>query len=155
MSSFRRRQIPEAHRQATTFKYVQPPSVERKSRHIVWLCRTDRMIAAVQVLTGHAGEFKLHSHAHLDGFWMVMQGRARFYGEGDALIADIGAYEGVLVPRGAKYWFENAGDDVLELLQVEAFDIALPTPQQLFADRTFHGPPDGTSDEDVSLSGTL
>jgi hypothetical protein len=113
------------------------------------------MIAAVQVLTGHAGEFKLHSHAHLDGFWMVMQGRARFYGEGDTLIADIGPQEGVLLPRGFKYWFENAGDDVLELLQVEAFDIALPTPKELFADRTFHGPPDGTSDDDVSLSGTL
>ena len=46
----------------------------------------------------------------------------RFYGEGDK---EIGVYqkgEGLLVPRGFKYWFESASKDQLEILRVTAKD---------------------------------
>lgn len=31
-------------------------------------------------------------------------------------------HEGVFVPRNVPYWFESVGDELLELLQVEAID---------------------------------
>jgi mannose-6-phosphate isomerase-like protein (cupin superfamily) len=112
---------------AQVFKYQRPelPTGPFQGKVITRLARTDRMMANVQVLkTG--GENNLHSHTHLDGFWMVLSGRVRFYGEGDTLLAELGPREGILVPRGFKYWFEALGDEPLELLQVESFDIAIP-----------------------------
>jgi len=79
------------------------------------------MFSGIKVIRS-GGETNLHSHTALDGFWFVLSGRARFYGEGDKLIADLGPHEGVLIPRGLPYWFEAAGDEVLELLQVESVD---------------------------------
>ena len=109
------------------FKYAKPelPEGPYEGKVITRLARTDRMMANVQVLkTG--GENNLHSHRHLDGFWMVLGGRVRFYGDNDEVIAELGPREGILVPRNFKYWFESIGDDALELLQVESFDIAIP-----------------------------
>jgi mannose-6-phosphate isomerase-like protein (cupin superfamily) len=108
-----------------TFKYDKPEPDPDRPLNLVKLGRTDRMLAYMQVRrTG--GENRLHSHSHLDGFWMVMRGRARFYTEGDAVVADLGPNEGVVIPRGFKYWFESSGVEDLEILQVEAFDIAIP-----------------------------
>jgi hypothetical protein len=94
------------------------------------------MVSLVQVFKKGGGERTLHSHKHFDGFWMVLRGRADFYGEGDVLIASLGPLEGVLVPRELPYWFENGADEDLELLQVEAFDIALPLSSRLSFGRT-------------------
>jgi mannose-6-phosphate isomerase-like protein (cupin superfamily) len=112
---------------AQIFKYAPPQLPEGKfeGKVITRLARTDRMMANLQVLKS-GGENNLHSHRHLDGFWMVLSGRVRFYGEGDELVAELGPKEGVLVPRNFKYWFEAVGDEPLELLQVESFDIAIP-----------------------------
>jgi mannose-6-phosphate isomerase-like protein (cupin superfamily) len=104
----------------TVFRYAKPTLVKAK-RGIAPLVRSDILFSAVQVIR-EGGENSLHSHSAMDGFWFVLQGRARFYGEGDKLIAEIGRHEGVFVPRNAPYWFESAGDEVLELLQVEAID---------------------------------
>jgi mannose-6-phosphate isomerase-like protein (cupin superfamily) len=106
------------------------------NRFLTRLIRTDIMIGQVQLMR-HGGEERLHSHAHLDGLWMVLNGRCRFYGEGDALLADLGKHEGVLIPRGFKYWFESVGDEELELLQVEAFDVPMKDDKTLFKDITF------------------
>lgn len=123
---------------ASVFKYLKPEFGARK-RQFVRLARTDRMIAAIQAVK-EGGENNLHSHAHQDGFWMILKGRARFYGEGNGLLGDFGPYEGILVPRGFKYWFESAGDEDLEILQVEAFDIALPDDKAVSNDRINHEP---------------
>src|SRR4051794_37575363 len=98
----------ERAREPHAFKYQTPP-VDR-AKTIVWLARTDILFADVQVLQD-GGETNLHSHSHLDGFWMVLSGRARFYGEGDVVLADLGKHEGVLLPRGTKYWFESVGPE--------------------------------------------
>lgn len=121
-----------------TFKYERPATLE-KSKTIVWLCRTDRMVCDVQVLRD-GGETNLHSHTHLDGFWFVLSGRARFYGEGDTVIGDLGPKEGILLPRGSKYWFESASDEPLELLQVEAADKPFTSQQDLITDRVDYTP---------------
>jgi hypothetical protein len=50
-----------------------------------------------------------------------LKGRVRFYGPGDKLIGEFGPHEGTITPRYARYWFENAGDEDLEILQVGAY----------------------------------
>jgi mannose-6-phosphate isomerase-like protein (cupin superfamily) len=69
---------------------------------------------------------------------MVLKGRARFYGEGDELIAELGPHDGILLPRHFKYWFESASEETLELLQVEAADIAMAEDRQVIEDRQDH-----------------
>jgi mannose-6-phosphate isomerase-like protein (cupin superfamily) len=113
-------------------KYTTP-ALKGPKTHVV-LARTDRMLAAVQVVT-KGGETNLHAHRHLDGLWFVLKGRARFYSDETTVAAELGAHEGVLVPRGAKYWFESAGSEPLEILQVESSDIALHTEEELARDR--------------------
>ena len=106
-------------KQARVFRYQTPEFKGQNAK--VWLCRSDIMFAAVKAIR-EGGENNLHSHTALDGFWFVLKGRARFYGEGDALLADLGPHEGIFLPRGVMYWFETAGDELLEILQVEAID---------------------------------
>lgn len=117
----------EAPPKAQVFRYTKPelPEGPFQGKVITRLARTDRMMANLQVLKA-GGENNLHSHKHLDGFWMVLAGRVRFYGENDEVIAELGPREGILVPRTFKYWFESVGEETLELLQVESFDIAIP-----------------------------
>jgi mannose-6-phosphate isomerase-like protein (cupin superfamily) len=71
----------------------------------------------------------------VDGYWFVLGGRARFYTTGDELLAELGRHEGILIPRGFPYWFESAGQQDLELLQVEAFDISIRSEAEERADR--------------------
>lgn len=102
--------------QATVFKYERPDSLERP-KTMVRLFRADIARAEVQVIR-EGGENNLHSHSGSNGFWMVLGGKARFYGDGDEVLAELGPYEGVHIPRTFKYWFESAGDEVLEILHV-------------------------------------
>jgi len=118
---------------AVLFKYELPTDVPQGKKKFVTLARTDILYGAVQVLNG-GGENNLHSHSTMDGFWMVLSGRVRFYGDNDELIAECGQYEGVLVPRNCRYWFEGVGDGVAELLQVEAIVAGQAV------DRTDHDP---------------
>jgi mannose-6-phosphate isomerase-like protein (cupin superfamily) len=102
----------------TLFKYDKPDLAGRK-KSVQILSRTDVAMVAAQVVS-EGGENKLHSHTYMDGFWLVIAGRARFYTTDDVLVADLGPMEGVLIPRGYPYWFERSGDTDLELLQFEA-----------------------------------
>lgn len=115
---------------AQVFRYTPPdlPEGRWEGKVITRMARTDRMMANIQLLK-EGGENNLHSHRHLDGFWMVLSGRVRFYGENDVLLGEFGPREGILVPRNFKYWFEAVGDETLELLQVESFDMAIPNYQ--------------------------
>jgi mannose-6-phosphate isomerase-like protein (cupin superfamily) len=105
---------------ATLFGYEAPAEL-RKDKAIVRLCRSDIMYSNVQVLR-EGGENNLHAHSAQDGVWLVLKGRARFYGRDNALLAELGPMQGIHIPRGFYYWFERAGTEVLELLQVEAID---------------------------------
>ncbi len=103
-----------------TFKYEKPPTKET-AKEIVGLCQTDIIRGAVQVIK-EGGDNNLHSHTGMDGFWMVLRGRVRYYGPGDEVLGEFDVHEGIVMPRGAQYWFESIGDEDLELLQVVAFD---------------------------------
>jgi mannose-6-phosphate isomerase-like protein (cupin superfamily) len=109
------------HREAETriqpLAYAAPDS--GKPKDVLMLGKTGRMRTLVQIVKS-GGENNLHYHTNSDTTWMVLKGRVRFYGLGDTLIGEYGPGEGILMPGGARYWFEKAGDDDLELLQVVA-----------------------------------
>ena len=107
-------------REPQKFSYAKPES-QQTAKAIVSLCQTDIVRGAVQVVR-EGGDNNLHSHTGMDGFWMVLQGRVRFYGPGDEVLGEFGRHEGIVMPRNAQYWFESCGDEDLELLQVVAFD---------------------------------
>jgi mannose-6-phosphate isomerase-like protein (cupin superfamily) len=108
----------EAERRMLGYSYARPESLGEANKGLVRLAGTDLMRGVVQVIE-NGGENVLHYHEGMDSFWMVLRGRARFYGPGDKLIGEYGPFEGVVTPRGARYWFEKASDDeTLELLQV-------------------------------------
>jgi mannose-6-phosphate isomerase-like protein (cupin superfamily) len=104
---------------AQVFKYERPEF--ETGKRAVRLCKNGRMTAAIQVVkTG--GETNLHAHPHMDGFWMVLSGRARFYNDVETVVAELGPFEGIFIPRNYKYWFQSASEEPLELVQVEASD---------------------------------
>jgi mannose-6-phosphate isomerase-like protein (cupin superfamily) len=104
----------------TVFKYTTPQTDNPKTH--IRLFRSDLMYAKIQVLKS-GGENNLHAHNAQDGFWFVLRGKVKFYGEGDKVLAELGPHEGIHIPRGAYYWFESCSEEVLELMQVEAVDL--------------------------------
>ena len=125
---------PEAGTRMKVFRYAAPDTLKRH-RALVPLVKTQTLLSMVQIFGGGGGEQEMHMHTAMDGFWFVLSGRARFYGEGDVLVADLGRHEGILVPAGAKYWFEAGDCERLELLQVEAIDHRKKNEMVYYADR--------------------
>jgi len=113
----------ETHRAAEAaikrYSYKTPTAFERKKTSVL-LGKGEYVRGMIQVVK-EGGENNLHYHANVDGFWMVLKGRAKFYGPGDALLGEFGPQEGLVIPRFARYWFESTGDEQLEILLVQAF----------------------------------
>jgi mannose-6-phosphate isomerase-like protein (cupin superfamily) len=103
------------------FEYEAPESMDRP-KVIVPLDRSDILGVHVQVVQPHGGETNMHAHNGMDSCWIVLRGRARFYGFGDELVAESGPEAGVFIPKGVPYWFEAAGDEPLEILHITARD---------------------------------
>ncbi len=104
----------------TTFRYTKPDDLPG-GKAIVHLAKSDIIRGRVQIVR-EGGENNLHSHKGMDGFWMVLKGRVKFYGPGDVLIGEFGQHEGIMLPRGEQYWFEKSGEGDLEILQMAAFE---------------------------------
>jgi mannose-6-phosphate isomerase-like protein (cupin superfamily) len=83
-----------------------------------YLFKTDRAVSEVQVFDKGVNN-KLHSHLSEDGVWVVLEGQAAFYGEGDKVMGELGRFQGLLIPAGTKYWFESTGDEPLQILRVD------------------------------------
>ncbi len=104
------------------FKYPGPAGTGFRvttegGRRSFTMCQTENVVSTVQVLT--PGDHNdLHSHGTEDGYWLVLAGRAPFYGEGDEVIASLGAQEGLLIPAGTPYWFGSDGPEPLQILRV-------------------------------------
>lgn len=101
------------------FGYVKPDGMGT-AKGFVRLGTSPLLKSIVQVIKKSGGENNLHYHKSVDTFWMVLKGRVRFYGPDDVVIGEFGPYEGTITPRYSRYWFENVGDEELELLQVAA-----------------------------------
>lgn len=112
--------VREAEKSCVTFKYEKPDDVG-KSKALIRLGRGGAVRGIVQVVKKNGGENNLHYHTNADTLWMVLRGRVRFYGAGDKLLGEFGPEEGIITPRYFRYWFENCGDEDLELLQMGAF----------------------------------
>lgn len=101
------------------FKYRTPQFDGVKKT--LQVCNSDLMKVQVQVVKD-GGENNLHSHTGDDAFWYVISGAVKFYGEGDEVIGEFNKGEGILIPRGFKYWFESSSSEPLEILRVTAKD---------------------------------
>jgi mannose-6-phosphate isomerase-like protein (cupin superfamily) len=103
------------------FKYSGPDAAGGRDsapgRKSFPMAETDNVVSTVQIFQKGVHN-NLHVHLVEDGYWIVLGGRARFHGEGDAIIAELGQYDGVLLPAGTKYWFEGISDEPLEILRV-------------------------------------
>ena len=71
------------------------------------------MKVQVQVVK-NGGENNLHTHTGEDAFWYVISGAVKFYGEGDKLIGEYQKGEGIVIPRGFKYWIKRASAAVIK-----------------------------------------
>ena len=101
------------------FSYQRPDN--DRSKNLTTLCKTDRLSADIQLITEGGGN-KLHSHTAGDGFFLVLEGTVKFYGEGDIALAELNTHEGIVIPHGFKYWFESVGPQPLQILHVAAKD---------------------------------
>ena len=110
----------EAESRVTTFSYKKPEPSGRP-KDVSFLTKSSLMKVNVQTVRD-GGENNLHYHTNSDTTWMVLKGECKFYGPGDVLIADLKEHEGIILPGGSRYWFEKAGDEDLELLQMQALD---------------------------------
>ncbi len=106
----------EAESRIRTFSYAKP-APDGHVKQVAPLVRSDLVRLNVQIVT-EGGENNLHYHTGGDNCWMVLKGGARFYGVGDALLGELHANEGILLPGGSRYWFEKIGEEDLEILQI-------------------------------------
>jgi len=83
-----------------------------------YLFKSDRAVSEVQIFEKGANN-RLHSHLSEDGVWIVLEGQATFFGEGDRVMAELVRFQGLLIPAGTKYWFESTGDEPLQILRVD------------------------------------
>lgn len=114
----------DADSRIANFDYRRPPPVDRP-KQVTHLARSDVFGLAVHWVKD-GGENNLHYHTAMDEGWMVLRGRARFWGANDKLLGEYGPNEGVFIPAGARYRFEKAGDEDLEILHMIGFDRAAP-----------------------------
>ena len=84
--------------------------------------RAGNLSVGLMRVNKHGGENNLHAHPDVDSVWIVLQGKARFYGMNDVMVAELGAGEGVSIPKGVPYWFDNNEDEPLELYHITSRD---------------------------------
>jgi mannose-6-phosphate isomerase-like protein (cupin superfamily) len=107
-----------------TFKYEKPAAIDRP-KQLAWLVKGELQQVVVQVVKD-GGENNLHYHTSMDESWMVLKGRAIFWGDGDKVLGAFGPHEGIFIPAGARYRFAKDGPEDLEILQVTAHDTTAP-----------------------------
>lgn len=116
-------QANEVAQQFRVFKYETPTEwsevQKKRGKQSVNLARAGGLLVGVQVVT-HGGETNLHAHTDRDSTWLVLKGRARFYGTDDVVVGELGSYEGIVIPAGVPYWFESASSEQMEILHITA-----------------------------------
>jgi len=87
--------------------------------------RSNLQVAATDLLKlrmkvyAEGGENGLHKHNDEDHAFVVLQGQATFHDENDTPTV-VNRYEGIMLPKGAYYYFQSSGDENLVLLRVGA-----------------------------------
>jgi mannose-6-phosphate isomerase-like protein (cupin superfamily) len=106
------------------------PRAAGNDRLNYYLASTPLCKGSVQVLPKGQGDLDMHYHPGADSFWMVLQGRVRFYStEGE--IGEYGPHEGLVTPHNARYWFESIDDTQ----DTQLLHITVPTGQKVAKSR--------------------
>ena len=115
------------------------PQLLASGKKVTMLAKTDILSCGVQVVAS-GGETNLHAHNAQDAIWLVLGGKARFYGPGDAVVAELGKNQALLIPRGEPYWFESASEENLVILRIAATDKNTPDTRNDVGARQFAVP---------------
>ena len=100
---------------------VRPQMVAR-GKLTSQLARAGYLNIGVQVIAPDGGETNLHSHPGVDSAWMVLGGKAAFYGKGDVLVAEMDKFDVITIPAGTPYWFKANSDEPLVILHMTVKD---------------------------------
>jgi mannose-6-phosphate isomerase-like protein (cupin superfamily) len=83
------------------------------------LSDTGNLKIKIRCYAAGGGENAMHAHHSQDHSFIVLQGQARFYGpQGEA--RDLGRNDGIMLPSGCYYCFENSGTEPLVVLRIES-----------------------------------
>jgi len=87
--------------------------------HRYMLADTGNMKIKIRCYAAGGGENAMHAHHGQDHSFIILQGQARFY---DPLgqTRELGRNEGIMLPSGCYYCFENSGDEPLVVLRFES-----------------------------------
>jgi len=87
--------------------------------------RTNQVLAASKMMSvvlktyAEGGENELHAHINEDHCFVILQGKALFYGP-NGETREVGRNDCVLLPRGSLYWFRAEGGEPLVMLRIGA-----------------------------------
>lgn len=87
--------------------------------HRYMLAETGNMKIKIRCYAAGGGENAMHAHHGQDHSFIILQGQARFYYPGGQT-RDLGRNEGIMLPSGCYYCFENSGDEPLVVLRFES-----------------------------------
>ena len=89
----------------------------RKGSKTRMLARTDNLWMQIRCYSPYEGENALHTHHYQDHSFVVLQGKARFSGPlGESW--ELGRNDGIMLPAGAYYCFENSADEPLVVMRI-------------------------------------
>ena len=88
-----------------------------QGRYDAVLSKTQDLGLRIKVYA-EGGENAMHFHNNEDHAFVVLQGQATFHTETDDNISLVSQWEGIMIPRGASYYFQSSGDVNLVLLRV-------------------------------------
>lgn len=88
----------------------------KKGRAQAMLASTDRMWMNIKTYAAD-GENTLHTHTNEDHAFVVLQGKAKFFGPGGECTV-LARNEGILLPRGTLYSFRAEDGEPLVVLRV-------------------------------------
>ena len=95
-----------------------------KGRSDYTLAKTDLMSVRIKCYA-QGGENVLHSHPGEDHTFVILAGKAKFFGK-DGEVGVFSRNQGILLPRGSFYKFQSCGDEPLVMLRVGAEKEKLP-----------------------------
>jgi mannose-6-phosphate isomerase-like protein (cupin superfamily) len=108
---------------------------------------TDRLWVVLKTYAS-GGENELHAHPNEDHIFLIMQGRAEFYGPNEETRI-LGHNEFVLLPRGTYYYFKSIDSQPLVMLRIGA--IVDPTDDPIYRVNIEGNEMDGFSKENKSV----
>jgi mannose-6-phosphate isomerase-like protein (cupin superfamily) len=83
------------------------------------LSDTGNLNIKIRCYAAGGGENAMHAHHNQDHSFIVLQGQARFYGPRGE-VRDLGRNDGIMLPAGCYYCFENLGSEPLVVLRIES-----------------------------------